>query len=74
MSILLLDDTLRVTVYFDRSVPRFDSICLYLEETCPAGEKLLRESEAGLRLTPGQARALAAELLSAVAERDETAA
>jgi hypothetical protein len=70
MSLLLLDDNLRVTIYFDRSVPRLDSICLYLEESCSSGEKLLRDSEAGLYLTPGQARALAAELQAAVAERD----
>ena len=69
MSVLLLDDNLRVSVYFDRSAPRFDSIRLYLEETCTGGEKLLRDSEAGLYLTPGQARALADELLAALAER-----
>jgi hypothetical protein len=67
---MLLDDALRVTVYFDRSVPRFDSICLYLEESCSSAGKLLRESEASLHLTPGQARALAAELLTAVQDRD----
>ncbi len=69
MSVLLHDDNLRVTVYFDRSTPRFDSICLYLEETCAPGGKLLQDSEVGIYLTPGQARALADELLAALDER-----
>ena len=36
MSVLLDDESLHITAFFDRSAPRVDSICLYLEETCPA--------------------------------------
>jgi hypothetical protein len=69
MSVLLEDESLRITVFYDRAAPRVDSICLYLEETCPAAVKLLREGEAALHLTVGQARALADELLAAIKEQ-----
>ena len=52
--ILLLDDTLRVSVYFDRSVAALRQHLPLPGGNLPTGEKLLRESEAGLRLTPGR--------------------
>ncbi len=71
MSILIMEDSLRLTVFFVRSAPRPESICLYLEESSlDEGERLLRAEEAGLHLTPGQARALADELLQALRERE----
>jgi len=70
MSILLLDESLRMTVFYDRNAPRPAEICLYLEETCPPEERLFQDSEFALYLTPGQARALADELLQALRERE----
>lgn len=69
MSVLLDDENLRITAFYDRTAPRVDSICLYLEETCPAAAKLLREGEAALHLTAGQARAIADELIAAIKEQ-----
>lgn len=70
MSILLLDESLRMTVFYDRNAPRPAEICLYLEETCPPEERLFQDNEFTLYLTPGQARALADELLQALRERE----
>lgn len=72
MSILLLDERLRLTVFYDRSASKPENICLYLEDACPEGEKVLQEGEVGLRLTPGQARALADEILQALNERQRS--
>jgi len=71
MSVLLEDENLRITAFYDRAAQRVDSICLYLEETCPpaAAVHRLREGEAALHLTAGQARALADELLAAIKEQ-----
>ena len=71
MSVLLEDESLRITAFYDRAAPRVDSICLYLEETCPDAATVhrLREGEAAVHLTPGQARALADELLAAIKEQ-----
>ena len=69
MSVLLEDENLRITAFYDRAAPRVDNICIYLEETCPAAARLLREGEAALHLTAGQARAIADELLAAIKEQ-----
>ncbi len=68
MSVLLDEEGLRVTAFYDRSAARGENICLYLEETCPGALKLLQGGEAAVHLTPGQARAIADELLAAVME------
>ena len=71
MSVLLEDESLRITAFYDRAAPRVDSICLYLEEICPAAATVyrLRDGEAALHLTAGQARAIADELLAAIKEQ-----
>lgn len=70
MSLMLRDDTLLVTVFFDRDRPRDESICLYLEDFAAEAQRLLAGGEAALHLSPGQARALADELSAALRERD----
>ncbi len=72
MSILLLDERLRITVYFDHSARSPEDICLYLEDSHQDGGKILRDDEIGLRLTPGQARALADEIVQALNERQRS--
>ena len=67
MSLFLLDDTLAVDVYFDRSDNQFsDNVCIRLWESCPEDEKIFIADETNLFLTPDQALQLAQMLLAAV--------
>ncbi|HEY4693271.1 MAG TPA: hypothetical protein VIH16_07520 [Bellilinea sp.] len=67
MSLFLLDDTLSVDVYFDRSDNQFsDNVCIRLWESCPEDEKIFIADETNLFLTPDQALQLAQMLLAAV--------
>jgi hypothetical protein len=67
MSLFLLDDTLRLTVFYDRSSEEGE-ICLYFEEESPV---LFRGTETRLLLSPAQAKALAQALLEALQEREK---
>jgi hypothetical protein len=67
MGLYILDDTLSVEVFYDRSDDQFsDNVCLCLWESCPADEKILIADETNVFLTPDQARELANMLLIAV--------
>jgi hypothetical protein len=56
MSISLLDNSLKVTVYFEESDRDFeDDICISFEEDCPAEEKIFRADETNIYITPDQA-------------------
>jgi len=67
MGLYILDDTLSVEVFYDRSDDQFsDNVCLCLWESCPADEKILIADETNVFLTPDQARELANMLLKAV--------
>ncbi|MRS05317.1 hypothetical protein EG832_19190 [bacterium] len=67
MSLILLDDTLSVDVYFEPSDDQFaDNVCVSLWESCPEDEKLFIADETNIYLTSGQARELARMLLEAV--------
>jgi len=67
MSLFLLDDTLSVDVYFDRSDNQFsDNVCIRLWESCPEDEKIFIADETNLFLTPDQALQLVQMLLAAV--------
>lgn len=67
MSLFLLDDTLAVDVYFDRSDNQFsDNVCIRLWESCPEDEKIFIADETNLFLTPDQALQLVQMLLAAV--------
>jgi len=68
MPIYLVDDTLKVEVYFDPADKEFgDDVCLCIEESCPADEKLFRADEVHIFLTPLQARQLGLALVKAAA-------
>jgi hypothetical protein len=56
MSILLLDNSLKVDIYYEESDRDFeDDICISLSEDCPADEKLFRMDETNIYNTPYQA-------------------
>jgi hypothetical protein len=66
MAIFLLDDTLKVEVFYEPSDRDFDDdICLSITETCPDEERLFRADETNMYLTPEQARRLGLALLNA---------
>lgn len=59
MSIRLLDNSLKVDIYFAESESDFDDdICLCIVEDCPEEEKLFRVDETNIFITPEQASLL----------------
>lgn len=67
MSLLLLDDTLSVEVYFEASDNQFsDNVCIRLWESCPEDEKIFIADETNIFITRDQAYQLAMMLLEAV--------
>lgn len=69
MSIFILDNTLKIHVFFDRTDCEYDdNVCLSILEDCPEDEKLFMHDETNIYLTPAQARLLANALLSAADE------
>ena len=69
MTIKLLDDSLLVEVFFDRSDSTFeDNICISFREDCEEDEKVFWAGETNIYLTPEQARAFARALLPAADE------
>ncbi len=67
MSLILLDDTLSVDIYFEPSDDQFaDNVCVSLWESCPEDEKIFIADETNIYLTSSQARELAKMLLDAV--------
>ncbi|HEX6383922.1 MAG TPA: hypothetical protein VF177_04555 [Anaerolineae bacterium] len=68
MYIRLLDESLRVNVYYDGTDREFeDNICICFRESCPQDEKIFKADETNIYLTPEQANLLALALNSAVA-------
>lgn len=62
-SIVLLDGTLKLTVYVEESDRQFeDDICLCFAEDCPDDEKVFRADETSIYLTPEQAALVVLEL------------
>ena len=56
MSVLLLDNSLKVDIYFEESDSAFeDDICISFTEDCPAEEKIFRVDETNIYITPDQA-------------------
>jgi hypothetical protein len=56
MSILLLDNSLEVQIYFESSDSDFeDDICISFSEDCPDDEKIFRADETNIYITPDQA-------------------
>ena len=67
--ILLLDESLRVRIYYDCDDCEFDdNICVSLVEECPDEEKILIADETNIYLTPEQAKAVAQALIAAINE------
>jgi len=66
MDIWILDDTVRVSIYYDREDCKFeDNICISFFESCPEDEKIFRADETNIFLTPEQARNLCMALQKA---------
>ncbi len=69
MIILLLDNSLRVQVFYEEPDADFeDNICICFQEECPENEKIFRADETNIFLTPKQAAQLAEELSKAAAD------
>jgi hypothetical protein len=66
MSLLLLDDTLHVNVFYEKNDNQFcDNICIRFWESCPDEEKLFKAGETNIFITHQEARQLADLLLKA---------
>ncbi len=69
MSISLLDDSLKVKVYFEESDRDFeDDICISFLEDCPEDEKIFRADETNIFITPDQAGLLIMALQRAMGQ------
>jgi hypothetical protein len=69
MAIDILNGSLNVDIYFDKSDKEYDdNICVCLKEFGPEDEKILYAGETDLFITPEEARKLAA-MLTEAAER-----
>ncbi len=66
MAIFLLDDTVKIEIYYDPEDCGFeDNICLTIWEDCPEEEKIFIAEETNIFLTPEQAYQLAMALSNA---------
>lgn len=66
MTLTLLDDSLKVDVFFEPPDCEFDdNICISFVETCPDEEKILIHDETNIYLTAAEAEELARLLLLA---------
>ncbi len=66
MEISLLDNSLKVKIYYDECDCEFkDNICVSFIEDCPDDEKIFRGDETNIYLTPEQAADLAHALIMA---------
>jgi hypothetical protein len=69
MAIDILNGSLNVDIYFDKSDKEYDdNICVCLKEFGPEDEKILYAGETDLFITPEEARQLAA-MFTEAAER-----
>lgn len=67
MSVLLLDNSLNVEIYFEESDSAFDDdICISFTEDCPDDEKIFRADETNIYITPDQACLLLLQLQRAM--------
>jgi len=71
MRISLLNDCMRVDVFYEKTDSEFDdNICLSFTEPCPDDEKVFNANESNIYLTTREARQLAQALLAAAEESD----
>jgi hypothetical protein len=67
MAIYLLDNSLKVEIYFDPSDSDYDdNICISIVEECPDEEKLFLAGETNMYLTPEEACQILQALAQAV--------
>lgn len=72
MTLSLLDDSLKIEVFFEPGDRDFeDNICLCITETCPEEEKVFIHDETNIYLTSDQAEAFARLLLQAAASSSQ---
>lgn len=71
MSLNLLDNTLNVQVFYEKSDSEFcDNICVRFWESCPDDERIFRHDETNIFITADQARILANLLLEEAIKSD----
>ncbi|MCZ7669654.1 MAG: hypothetical protein M5U34_21995 [Chloroflexi bacterium] len=69
MSIWLLENSLKVNIYYDESDSEYDdNICICIVEDCPEEEKIFRADETNIYLTAEQAIQLMQALKAATAD------
>jgi hypothetical protein len=69
MPIYLLDESLKVEVFFDKQDCDFeDNVCLCFFEDCPPDEKIFKVGETNVYLTAEQALRLGHALIDAATE------
>jgi len=69
MAVFILDNSIKIEVYFDRLDCEFDdNICMCLVEDCPQEEKVLKADETNIYLTAEQALNLGNALIDAATE------
>jgi hypothetical protein len=69
MIILLLDESLRVQIFYEDLDAEFkDNICISFQEDCPDEEKIFKVDETNIFLTPEQAQELADALNTAATQ------
>ena len=74
MPIFLLDQSLKVTIFFEENDSIFeDDVCLSIIEECPEDEKLFKADETNIYVTPDEACQLANALLQAAAKSQKFA-
>lgn len=62
-AITLLDNSLKLTIYFDDDDSEFDdNICLHFQEDCPEAERLFRIEDTSFYITAEQAALIVLEL------------
>ncbi len=67
MTIILLDGSLKLDVFYDCKDSQFeDHICLQIVEDCPKDEKIFYAGETNIYLTAEQAHQISEALLKAV--------
>ena len=72
MAISLLENSLRVNIFFDDSASDYDdNICIRFVEECPEDEKLLKSGITNMYITPEQACLLILDLKRAMAHHRE---
>jgi hypothetical protein len=66
MEIIILDDSLKIDIYYERQDADFtDNICISFDEDCPDEERIFRANVTNIYLTCEEARKLALALYNA---------